>query len=402
MRRVSLERAGRGRGASVAIVLLALALWFTGARAAWAQVNTPDVAARAWALWDMSGEQLLAGKDVDLQVEPASLTKLMTAYLVFDALKSGRLAPEQMVTVSTEAWKAPGSRMFIEPRVPVSVADLLKGMIVQSGNDATTALAEVTAGSVDRFVEQMNRQAKLLGLRDTVFKNPTGLPAPGHLTTARDLITLSHALIRDFPQEFKLYSQRQFTYNGITQDNRNALLARDPSVDGLKTGFTESAGYCLVATAHKPAPNFGDDGFPKGERRLISVVLGTASHEARAQESQKLLNWGYAQFDAVKLFDARAVVEQPRVWKGQANQVKLGALKPLYVAVPKGTAARLKTSVVRAEPLLAPIERGQAVAKLKVELDGQPVTEVPLVALDGVARAGLLGRAWDQLRLLLK
>jgi D-alanyl-D-alanine carboxypeptidase (penicillin-binding protein 5/6) len=356
--------------------------------------SPPDVAARAWLLYDMTSRQMLAAKDIDAPVEPASLTKLMSAYLVFDALKAKRINGEQMVTVSTAAWKQEGSRMFIEPKTPVAVNDLLKGMIVQSGNDATVALAETVSGSEERFVEAMNRQAQLLGLKNTAYKNSTGLPAPGHVTTARDLVTLAERLISDFPEYFPLYSTRQYSYNSITQPNRNLLLFRDPTVDGLKTGHTDSAGFCLIATSRRPTP--------AGERRLISVVLGTASDNARAAESQKLLNWGFANFDTVKLFDANAAVETPRVWKGASNNVKLGSPRPLVVTVPKGEAAKLKTSIVRAEPLLAPIDKGAKVATLKVMLDNQALAELPLVALEAVPQAGFIGRAWDQIRLWLK
>lgn len=364
---------------------------------AWAQMPAaPDVAARAWMVYDVASQQVLASKDADTAIEPASLTKLMSAYLVFDALKAKRITGEQRVTVSTLAWKQEGSRMFVEPRVPVTVNDLLKGLIVQSGNDATVALAETVGGSVEKFVELMNAQAKLLGLKSTTFKNPSGLPAAGHTTTARDLVTLALAIIRDFPEYFALYSIKEFSYNGITQPNRNLLLFRDPSVDGLKTGHTDSAGYCLVATSRKPAAP------GTLERRLISVVLGTSSENARAQESQKLLNWGYASFDAVKLFDANQPVESPRVWKGTENSVALGSTLPLVVAVPKGSAARIKTTIVRAEPLVAPLDKGAKVGTLKVTLDNQPVTELTLVALSAVPQASVFGRAWDSLRLWLK
>lgn len=287
--------------------------------------------------------------------------------------------------------------MFADERVPVSVSDLLKGMIVQSGNDATVALAELVAGTEDKFVASMNAQAQLMGLKGTSYKNAAGLPAAGHITTARDLITLSERLIKDHPSYFALYSIKEFTYNKITQPNRNLLLFRDASVDGLKTGHTDSAGFCLVATAHKPSPNI-----PNAERRLISVVLGTASEQARATESHKLLNWGYANFDVVKLFDGNVAIETPRVWKGASSQVKLGSPTPLFVTVPKGDAAKVKTQIVRPEPLIAPIEANAKVGTLKVTIDNQTVADIPLVALEAVPQAGFLGRAWDQLRLWLK
>jgi serine-type D-Ala-D-Ala carboxypeptidase (penicillin-binding protein 5/6) len=247
---------------------------------------------------------------------------------------------------------------------------------------------------VERFVEQMNVQAKRLGLTQTNFKNVTGLPAAGHVTSANDLVRLSVALINDFPEYYSIYSQKEFSYNNITQPNRNLLLFRDPSVDGLKTGHTESAGFCLVATAKKTGPT--------GERRLLSVMLGTSSENARAQESQKLLNWGYANFDAVKLFERETAVETPRLWKGTQNTIKLGAVEPLFVSVPKGSAARLKTSVVRSDPLLAPLSKGDKAGVLKITLDGQAIAQQPLVALETVPAASLIGRAWDGLRLWLK
>jgi D-alanyl-D-alanine carboxypeptidase (penicillin-binding protein 5/6) len=364
--------------------------------------SAPDVAARAWVLYDMTSQQVLAAKDIDTSVEPASLTKLMTAYLVFEALKTKRISPEQKVNVSTLAWKQEGSRMFVEPRMPVAVDDLLKGMIVQSGNDATVALAETVAGSVERFVDNMNRQAQVLGLKGTSFKNVTGLTAPGHVTTLRDLITLSERLIRDFPEFFSLYSLKQYTYNSITQTNRNLLLFRDASVDGLKTGHTDSAGYCLVVTARKPLPPAVAGSTGVSDRRLISIVVGTANDEARARESQKLLNWAFANFDAVRLFDSNQAAETPRVWKGTINNVRLGSAAPMFVTLPKGDAAKLKTTIVRADPLMAPIEKGAPIATLRVSIDQQVIAERPLVALDAVPQASIIGRAWDQLRLWVK
>lgn len=366
-------------------------------------VQPPEVAAKAWALYDMTSGQVLASKGLDAPVEPASLTKLMTAYLTFDALKAKRINAEQMVNISLNAKKQEGSRMFADERVPVSVNDLLKGMIVQSGNDATVALAELIAGSEEKFVANMNAQAQLMGLKNTSYKNAAGLPATGHVTSSRDLITLSERLIKDHASYFPLYSIKEFTYNKVSQPNRNLLLFRDASVDGLKTGHTDSAGFCLVATAHKPIPNMASATTgAAGDRRLISVVLGTASELARAAESHKLLNWGYASFDAVKLFDANAAIETPRVWKGASAQVKIGSATPLFVTVPKGDAAKVKTQIVRAEPLLAPIEANAKIATLKVTIDNQTVAELPLVALEAVPQAGFLGRAWDQMRLWLK
>ncbi len=358
----------------------------------------PEIAARSYLLVDITANQVLAGRDVDSPVEPASLTKLMTAYLVFDALKSRKLDLKQALPVSERAWKMPGSRMFIDPKMKVPVEDLIKGMIVQSGNDATIALAEGVGGTVERFVELMNQQARALGMKSTGYKNPEGLTAPGHTTTARDLSILATRLMRDFPNEVQYYAIRKYRYEGTpaaNDTNRNQLLFRDPTVDGLKTGFTEAAGYCLIATAARDFPNL-----PK--RRLLSIVLGAASDNARANESQKLLNWGFTAFEAVKLFEAGQAVASPEVWKGQVNRVRLGQPQAIVVTLPAGSAGKVKTQVARPEPLVAPLARGQAVGTLKVLVGDQPFTEVPLVALEAVEEAGWVGRAWDALRLWIK
>jgi D-alanyl-D-alanine carboxypeptidase (penicillin-binding protein 5/6) len=358
----------------------------------------PEVAARAYLLIDITANQILAAKDPDMAVEPASLTKLMTAYLVFDALKSRKIDLKQTLPVSERAWKMPGSRMFIDPKMRVPVEDLIKGMVVQSGNDATVALAEGVGGSVEHFVQLMNDQAKVLGMKNTSYRNPEGLTEPGHSTTARDLGTLATRLMRDFPDDVPYYAIKKYRYAGTpaaNDSNRNLLLFRDPSVDGLKTGHTNAAGYGLVATAKRDFPNVG-------ARRLLSVVLGADSENARANESQKLLNWGYTAFDAVKLFDAGQPVLSPAVWKGKTPVVKLGAFQPLVVAVPAGTIAQIKTQVARPDPLVAPISKGQAVGTLKVMRGDQALFEVPLVALEPVEQAGVLGRAWDAVRLWIK
>lgn len=358
----------------------------------------PEVAVKAYLLMDVTANQVLAAKDPDMAVEPASLTKLMTAYLVFDALKSRKLDLTQTLPVSERAWKMPGSRMFIDPRMNVPVEDLVKGMIVQSGNDAVVALAEGVAGSVERFVQLMNDQALILGMNSTTYKNPEGLTAPGHTTTARDLALLATRLMRDFPEYVPYYAIKKYRYPGTpaaNDNNRNLLLFRDATVDGFKTGYTKAAGYCLVASAKRDFPNVG-------ERRLLSVVLGATSENARANESQRLLNWGYSAFDAVKLFDAEQAVVTPAVWKGKEPVLKLGALRPLVVAVPAGSAAQLKTQVVRPDPLVAPFTKGQSVGTLKVSLGEQTLLEVPLVVLEPVGQAGIVSRAWDTLRLWIK
>ena len=360
--------------------------------------QAPEMAAKAYLLMDVTANQVLAAKDPDMAVEPASLTKLMTAYLVFDALKSRKIDLKQTLPVSERAWKMPGSRMFIDPKMRVPVEDLIKGMIVQSGNDATVALAEWVAGSVERFVQLMNDQAKLLGMTSTAYKNPEGLTAPGHTTTARDLALLSTRLMRDFPDYVPYYAIKKYRYEGTpaaNDTNRNLLLFRDASVDGLKTGHTQAAGYCLVASAKRELPNVGT-------RRLLSVVLGADSENARANESQKLLNWGYSAFDAVKLFDANQAVVTPPVWKGKQAVLKLGSVRPLVVAVPAGSASQLKTQVVRPDPLVAPFAKGQAVGTLKVMQGDKALFEVPLLVLEPVEQAGLLGRAWDAVRLWIK
>ncbi len=359
----------------------------------------PEVAARAYLLVDVTANQVLLEKDADMPVEPASLTKLMTAYLVFDALKSKKIALDQAMPVSQRAWKMPGSRMFIDPKMQVPVEDLIKGMIVQSGNDATMALAEAVGGTADRFVQLMNEQAKALGMKNTGYKNPEGLTEPGHTTTARDLALLSTRLMHDFPEYMHYYSVRKYRYQGtpVSNDtNRNLLLFRDPTVDGLKTGHTNAAGYCMITTAKRDFPNL------TGGRRLLSIVLGASSENARANESQKLLNWGYTAYEGVKLFDANQAIVSAPVWKGKENLLKLGRPEAIVVAVPSGNAGKVKTDIARPDPLVAPFTKGQAVGTLKVSLGEQQLVSVPLVALESVEQAGVLGRAWDALRLWIK
>ncbi len=364
----------------------------------------PEIAARAYLLLDVTANQLLAQKDIDSPVEPASLTKLMSAYLVFDALRVKKLDIKQTLPVSERAWKMPGSRMFIDPKMQVPVEDLIKGMIVQSGNDATMALAEGVGGSVERFVQMMNEQAKAMGMKATSYKNPEGLTEAGHTTTARDLSILATRLMRDFPQYVHYYAIKKYRYEGTptaNDSNRNLLLYRDPTVDGLKTGHTDAAGYCLVATAKREFPNLAGPGGP-GSRRLLSIVLGSISENARANESQKLLNWGYTAYEAVKLFEAGQAVIAPAVWKGKAPSVKLGREHGLIVAVPAGSATKVKTQVLRTDPLVAPLNKGQQLGVLKVTLDDKPLADVPLLALEAVEQAGVFGRAWDALRLWIK
>lgn len=371
----------------------------------------PEVAARAYMLLDVTANQTLAAKDIDATVEPASLTKLMTAYLVFDALKSKKIDLKQTFPVSERAWKMPGSRMFIDPKMLVQVEDLIQGMIVQSGNDATMALAEGVGGTVEKFVQMMNEQAKALGMKSTSYKNPEGMTEAGHTTTARDLGLLGTRLITDFPQYVGFYAIKHFHYPGtpVSNDsNRNLLLFRDPTVDGLNTGHTDAAGFCMIATAKRDFPNLvtagADAGTPAatGSRRLLSIVLGAESENARANESQKLLNWGYTAYEAVKLFDANQPVAMPPIWKGAASTVKLGRPQSIVVAVPSGMAAKVKTQVLRNDPLLAPLTKGQQVATLRVTVGEQSVIDVPLLSLDAVDQASIFGRAWDAIRLWIR
>ena len=384
-------------------VALALSASLLGAVQAQMPVP-PEVAAKSYLLLDVTANQILAAKDIDSPVEPASLTKLMTAYLVFDALKSKKIDLKQTFPVSVRAWKMPGSRMFIDPAMKVPVEDLIKGMIVQSGNDAVMALAEGVGGTSERFVQMMNEQGKILGLKNTGYKNPEGLTEVGHTTTARDLSVLATRLMRDFPEYMPYYAIKKYRYVGTpttNDNNRNLLLFRDPTVDGLKTGHTDAAGYCLIATAKRDFAGLGAGNAP-GSRRLLAIVLGTASENDRANEAQKLLNWGYTAFEAVKLFDANQPVATPKVWKGSESTVKLGRFEPIVVALPTGSAGKLKTAITRADPLMAPLGKGQQAGMLKVTVADQPMLDVPLLALEEVAQAGLVGRTWDAVRLWIK
>jgi D-alanyl-D-alanine carboxypeptidase (penicillin-binding protein 5/6) len=361
-------------------------------------LQPPEVAARGYLLMDLNASQVLAERDADKQIDPASLTKLMTAYLVFNALKDKKLSLEQTLPVSVRAWgerKGGGSLMFIDPKMTPKVDELLKGMIAVSGNDAAVALAEGVGGDLATFVAMMNRQAQAWALKNTQFKNVTGLTEPGHYSSARDIATIAAHIIREHPEYYPYYAIRQYTFNNIKQDNRNLLLGRDPSVDGMKTGYTETAGYCLVTSAQRD--------FPNGKRRLLSVVLGTASREARASESQKLLNWGYTAWDAVRLFEDGKPAARVPVWKGAQREASLGAANALYVAVPRGEGDKLKTEIERTDPLVAPLTKNQRVGTLKVTaVNGATVATVPLVVQEAVPEAGLFGRAWDSLRLWIK
>jgi len=350
----------------------------------------PPVAARAYLLADFPSGRLLVQQGVNDRIEPASLTKLMTAYLTFTALKQGRIKMDQALPVSTRAWKTEGSRMFIEPNRPVTVLELIQGMIIQSGNDACIALAEGVAGSEEVFSQMMNQQAARLGMKNTHYMNSTGLPHPQHYTTAYDLSLLAAAIIRDFPEYYKFYSMKEYRYNNITQPNRNRLLWLDPSVDGMKTGHTESAGFCLIATAKREP------------MRLISVVLGTASDNVRATESQKLLNYGFQFFESNRVYAKTQTVSTLPVWKGKEKTLKAGVSQDLMVTLPKGYYSRVKATVTSKQPLFAPISAGQAVGNIQLTLDDKPLADYPLVALENVPVGNIFGRALDTVKLWFK
>jgi D-alanyl-D-alanine carboxypeptidase (penicillin-binding protein 5/6) len=353
----------------------------------------PTIGARAWILMDYATGQVLAAQEPDTRLEPASLTKVMTTYLVADALAQKTLTLQQPITVSERAWRTQGSRSFVPVNKGVTVDELFKGMVIQSGNDASVALAEAIGGTEDAFAGMMNRTAQRMGLKDTNFLNASGYfegPAPTHYSTARDLARLAAALIRDHPETHALHATKEYTYNGIRQFNRNRLLWADPTVDGLKTGHSNAAGFCLIATAKR------------GPRRLISVVLGTASEEARARDSLNLLNWGFTGFDAVKLYDKGQAISQLKVFKGAQNVVKAGFAEDFVVSVPRGSADKLSVQLVSQQPLIAPVAAGAVVGTLKLAVAGQAWGEYPVVAQEAVPVAGLLGRLWDDIRLFFQ
>ncbi|WP_283148145.1 D-alanyl-D-alanine carboxypeptidase family protein [Silvimonas soli] len=361
--------------------------------AATAQAFTPpvpEIAAKAYYLTDFQSGTQLAARDPDMRVEPASLTKLMTAYVVFKAVKEGKIKLDQQLTVSQRGWKTEGSRMFLDPKQPATVDQLIKGMIVQSGNDACVTLAEAIAGSEDVFAQLMNHEAQRLGMTGTHFMNSTGLPDPNHYMTVGDLAKIAAAIIRDYPEFYPIYSMKEFTYNKIRQPNRNLLLYRDPNVDGMKTGHTNSAGFNLVASTHR-------DG-----RRLISVVVGTTGDEVRANESAKLLNWGVQFFDTPKVFTARQTVTSSQVYKGATDKINVGFLADQFVSVPKGEGSKLTTQVNLQSPLIAPIKQGQQLGTVKVLSQGKPVAEYPLVALENVEEGGFFTRLIDTIKLWFK
>ena len=366
------------------LVLLALLT----SQPAFAQV--PALSSKSYLLVDFQSRQILAARNPDERVEPASLTKLLTAYVVFDALRQKRITLAQPFGVSEKAWHAPGSRMFLTVAESVSVEELLNGMIVQSGNDAAITLAEGVAGSEDAFVETMNREAARLGMKNSHFTNATGLPNSQHYSTASDLATLSRAIIDEFPQYFPMYKVREYRHNNITQYNRNRLLGRDPFVDGMKTGYTENAGFCMIATALR------------NDRRVIAVVLNAGSENGRAVEAQKLLNYGFEAFDTVKLYAGGQPIHALPVWKGNSNELQAGLPNDYFITLPKGFSERLKATMESMQPLMAPIRVGDRVGTLKLTFDGKPFAEQNVVALENVGIANLLIRSWHSLRLLYR
>ncbi|ADI30965.1 D-alanyl-D-alanine carboxypeptidase family protein [Methylotenera versatilis] len=351
----------------------------------------PNLAVKAYLLKDFNSNYVIASQNSSMRIEPASLTKIMTAYLAFKALKNGHLSLTQTLPVSELAWKVEGSKMFIEPNKPVTVDELLHGTIIQSGNDSSIALAEGIAGTEPQFADMMNKEAARLGMKNTHYMNATGLPDAQHFTTADDLATLAAALIRDFPDQYqRLYSVKEYTYNKITQPNRNRLLWADPNVDGMKTGHTETAGYCLIASAKRD-----------GTRR-ISVVLGAPTDSARASESQKLLNYGFQYFDSKLVYKQGQSINQLKVWKGTENQLASTVANDLFVTVPKGDYANVKAVMSSTQPLIAPIKKGQVIGSVKFILNGKTIEERSLVAVKSIDGAGILGRAWDSIKLLMQ
>ncbi|HMW21178.1 MAG TPA: D-alanyl-D-alanine carboxypeptidase family protein [Nitrosomonas sp.] len=353
-----------------------------------AQLPELSIAAKSYTLLDYQSGQTLLSQNAHERYEPASLTKLMTAYVVFSALKEKRISMDQVVPVSTTAWKMVGSRMFIEPNKPVTVKELINGMIVQSGNDACVALAELIAGSEDIFAQLMNKEAERLKMTNTHFMNSTGLSHPNHYSSAHDLSILASAIVRDFPEYYSLYSMRDFTYNGITQSNRNRLLWLDPNVDGMKTGWTDKAGYCLITSAKRD------------NRRLISVLMGAASESMRSKESQRLLNFGFQFFDTAQLYKKHQHISSIQVWKGSQNKLNVGFDHDVYFSLPKGQSEKLKAKMEYKQPLIAPINKGQEVGMVRFSIDDQQIAAYPLVALEAVDTAGIFGRAWDSVQML--
>ena len=350
----------------------------------------PSVEARSYILMDYNSGKILAGDKADARMEPASLTKTMAVYVILRELKAGKLQMSDAVRISEKAWRMEGSRTFVEVGKTVPLEILLKGLIVQSGNDATVALAEHAAGSEEVFVRVMNQTAKTLGMNGSHFVNSTGLPDPDHYTTAHDMALLAQALIRDYPEHYSWYSIKEFTYNGITQHNRNKLLWMDKNVDGLKTGHTESAGYCLISSAKQAG------------MRLIAVVMGTSSENSRAAESLKLLRYGFRFFETHRLYAPQKPLSNARVWKGESEQLPLGLAQELYLTIPRGQYSNLKAAMRVSSKIMAPVEKGARHGTLDVSLNGEKIAERPLVALQAVPEGGLFSRLIDDVKLLLE
>ncbi|MDP1521407.1 D-alanyl-D-alanine carboxypeptidase family protein [Porticoccus litoralis] len=347
----------------------------------------PELAASAWILMDANTGKVLVEHNADQQLPPASLTKMMTSYIVAAELHNGKIKEQDMVPISVTAWKMGGSKMFVREGTQVPLMDLLRGVVIQSGNDASVALAEYLAGSESAFADVMNQQAQLLGMKNTTFHNATGWPSDGHLTTARDLSLLARALIQDYPEHYDIYAEKYFEYNDIKQPNRNRLLWRDSSVDGLKTGHTEEAGFCLVASA------------VRNNMRLISVVMGTSSEEARARESQKLLSFGFRYYETGKVYSAGDILkENARVWYGVEDSVNLVVPEDLYLTIPRGSKDQLEAQVVSDEDIEAPLTGGQSLGSLTISFEGEPLLETALVADRSVEEAGIFSRLWDAIK----
>jgi len=370
---------------SLFLIFTLLFLFISAANAAVPIPAPPEVAAKNYILVDANSGRVLAEKEADVKVEPASITKLMTSYVIYHELDAGRLSMDDMVTISEKAWRMGGSRMYVEVDKQVSVHDLLKGLIIQSGNDATVALAEHVAGTESAFVDMMNQYAAKLGMTNTTFKNSTGWPEEGHLTTARDISKLAVAVIREFPEHYAWYKEKVFTYNNIKQYNRNKLLWSDDSVDGVKTGHTESAGYCLVASA------------VRSDMRLVSVVLGTDSEKARASVSQSLLNYGFRFFETHKLYAAGEVLNRSRVWKGDSDKVSLGLLKDLYITIPRGSYGQLEAVMDVDANIVAPLDKGSQHGAVRVNLAEEELLHTPLIALESVGEGSIFQIAKDHI-----
>jgi len=371
---------------SLLALLLPMTLWASAKPIP----NPPELEASSYFLVDFDSGRVLAEKNPDEQIEPASITKLMTAFLVDKAIAEGDLTLDEMVTISEKAWRMNGSKMFVEVGKQVSIDELLKGLIIQSGNDASVALAEHVGGSESAFAGYMNHQAKLLGMTNTHYANSTGWPDENHYSTARDIATLTRAIINDFPESYRLYKEREYTYNEIRQFNRNRLLWRDDSVDGVKTGHTEAAGYCLVASAERE------------DMRLISVVLGTGSDKARTQSSQSLLNYGFRYFQTHKLYRADEVLKTARIWYGDQEQVGLGVGRDVFITIPRGRYGDLDASMEIDSQIEAPVERGQALGQVSLKLDGEEILNEPIVAMQVVREGSLIDRAMDRIKLMFR